>query len=200
MEFCPISTYFVSPESGEPETVWSNEYLNEYWNRTSSLHSVRFFLRFEFEKRKILIKSRPWRRAQNSLKLFAICGRCWIRRSWDGLRSLWSQNLPKRSRKHLFNGSNIRWSGTRSKFQVKMTFSIWNGLIWYEIDYFRTEMTFSIFWKPVDCSGFDFSSVYDRKRRSDHEEYPLVAQLSTSIQISVIETFSEQPIFEDILQ
>ena len=75
-----------------------------------------------------------------------------------------------------------------------------NGLIWYEIDYFRTEMTFSIFWKPVDCSGFDFSSVYDRKRRSDHEEYPLVAQLSTSIQISVIETFSEQPNFEDILQ
>ena len=53
MEFCPISTYFVSPESGEPGTIWGNEYLNEYWNRTSSLHSVRFFLRFEFEKREI---------------------------------------------------------------------------------------------------------------------------------------------------
>ena len=59
MEFCPISTYLVSPESVDPETVqiWGNEYLNEYWDRTLSLHSVRFFLRFEFEKIEILNKN-----------------------------------------------------------------------------------------------------------------------------------------------
>ena len=59
MDFCPISTLFVSPESGEPGTVWGNEYLNEYWDRTSSLHSVRFFLRLEFVKIDILIENWP---------------------------------------------------------------------------------------------------------------------------------------------
>merc|ERR1711990_1383757 len=56
--------------------------------------------------------------------------------------------------------------------------------------------------QPVNCSNFDFSSVYERKQRSDHEKFPLVAQLSTSIQINVIEAFeeSEHPNFEDILR
>ena len=53
-------------------------------------------------------------------------------------------------------------------------------------------------------SRFDFD-MYERKRRSDYyedyydyyEEFPLVAQLSTSIKINVIEAFSEQPNFED---
>ena len=59
MDFCSISTLFVSPESGEPGTVWGNDYLNEYWDRTSSLHSVRFFLRLQFVKIDILIENWP---------------------------------------------------------------------------------------------------------------------------------------------
>ena len=65
------------------------------------------------------------------------------------------------------------------------------------------ESKISTFLKPVDCSDFGFSDVYDRKRRSEIEEFPLIAQLSTSIQITVNETVtqdSEQPNFDDILQ
>ena len=114
MDFCPISTLWVSPESGEPGTVWGNDYLNEYWDRISSLHSVRFFLRLEFVKIDILIENWPCRHAENSLKLFVICSTSGIRRRRNGLRSLWGQNMPERWRKYMFNRTNIGWSGMRS--------------------------------------------------------------------------------------
>ena len=50
-------------------------------------------------------------------------------------------------------------------------------------------LAFSIYKKPVDCS-VDMFDDGNRKRRS--EEFPLIAQLSTSIQITVIETYDEQ--------
>ena len=44
--------------------------------------------------------------------------------------------------------------------------------------------------KPVDCSDMSGGNTYDlgnRKRRSGLKEFPLIAQLSTSIQVKVTE-------------
>ena len=41
-EFCPANTDLVSPQSEPLTSEWGNSYLNEYWERDSALHSVRF--------------------------------------------------------------------------------------------------------------------------------------------------------------
>ena len=41
-EFCPANLDIVSPQSEPLSSEWGNSYLNEYWDRSSALHSVRF--------------------------------------------------------------------------------------------------------------------------------------------------------------
>ena len=41
-EFCPANMDIVSPQSEPLSSEWGNSYLNEYWERNSALHSVRF--------------------------------------------------------------------------------------------------------------------------------------------------------------
>ena len=130
-------------------------------------------------------------------KRTAIWSWCRIRRWWNSIRSLWGKNMSKKSRKYMFDGTNF-WRSGKWIQNFQLINFLTNKRPVRESDSelhvcFRLKMTnfdifiISICEKPVNCTSNMFVGDMSElgKRRSGLEEFPLIAQLSTSFQVTV---------------